>query len=287
MEKTRSNYVLFSFDEKKQSHQEYIERKRRLETILGNAEKEVQAAGLENQMVSARIELDHEKQLLVCLYKNHSFAAIMDNKSKDVYFNDNDNRLVNMRKSNFDKLELRLENAINYMIKTGTPNLVNQDVNRTWESAVPTLDKIIEFEKSLEQMPESKRNSFRQGKIYDQQIDEIIATSGTKELHPLEEQAWEDYYGIDVGHVGMRNIERPMSSLEEDIMEKNYHRDFGADGFVDEPWHQREHVEPVQSDSFAARLETAKQEALLSGKSVPSHPEPSIQNDEHELSREW
>lgn len=287
MEKTRSNYVLFSFNERTQSHQEYIERKRRLETILETAGKKASAAGLEDHMLSARIEMDSQKQLLVCLYKKHSFAAVMDNKKQEIHFHDNDNRFVNMKMVNFDRLELRLENAINYMINTGTQSLVNKDVNRTWEPAVPTLEKLIAYENALEKLPEANRKAFQQGKAYDQRINEIIYSQESKEMHPLEEQAWEDYLGIDIGHAGMRNMDRPMSSLEEDIMEKNYHKDFGNDGFVDEPWNQREHVEPIQNSSLKERLDEAKQEAIKYGNRNSDQPDKLLQNEERELSREW
>lgn len=287
MEKTRSNYVLFSFNERTQSHQEYIERKRRLETILETAGKKASAAGLEDHMLSARIEMDSQKQLLVCLYKKHSFAAVMDNKKQEIHFHDNDNRFVNMKMVNFDRLELRLENAINYMINTGTQSLVNKDVNRTWEPAVPILEKLIAYENALEKLPEANRKAFQQGKAYDQRINEIIYSQESKEMHPLEEQAWEDYLGIDIGHAGMRNMDRPMSSLEEDIMEKNYHKDFGNDGFVDEPWNQREHVEPIQNSSLKERLDEAKQEAIKYGNRNSDQPDKLLQNEERELSREW
>lgn len=277
MEKTRSNYALFSFDEKTQRHEAYVERKRRLETMLDKAERKAKMEGLGDQMISARIEMDHETHLLVCIYKNRSFAAVMDSGSKEINFNENENRLVNTKMAYFDKLELRLENAVNYMVRNGEPSPVNADVNRLWEPAVPVLEKIIDFETSLEKMPDSRRQLFQNGTVYEQRIDEIIQ-SYENTLHPLVEQAWEDYLGMDIGASGMRNMDRSMSHLEEDILEKSFHRDFGGTGFADDPWHQKEHVEPLQQ-----RFEHARNNAS----SYQSESSRSIRKGDRELSREW
>ena len=276
MEKTRSNYALFSFDGNTQRHEAYIERKRRLETMLDKAVRKAKMEDLGDQMIAARIEMDQETHLLVCIYKNRSFAAVMDSGSKEINFNENENRLVNTKMAYFDKLELRLENAVNYMVRNGEPSPVNADVNRLWEPAVPVLEKIIDFETSLEKMPDSRRQLFQNGTVYEQRIDEIIH-SYENTLHPLVEQAWEDYLGVDIGASGMRNMDRSMSHLEEDILEKTFHRDFGGTGFVDDPWHQKEHVEPLQQ-----RFEQARNNAP----SRQSESRNSIQKVDRELTRE-
>ena len=278
MEKTRSNYVLFSFDEKTQRHEAYVERKRRLESMLDKAERKVKMEGLGDQMISARIEMDNETHLLVCIYKNRSFAAVMDSKSKEIHFNEDENRLVNTKLVYFDKLELRLENAVNYMVRNGEPSAVNADVNRLWEPVVAVLEKIIDFETSLEKMPDFRRQLFQNGTAYEQRTDEIIHSSENKHLHPLVEQAWEDYLGMDIGATGMRNMDRSMSYLEEDLMEKSYHRDFGGTGYVDDSWHQREHVEPLQQRFEKARNDAISHQSVSRG---------SIQKDDRELTIGW
>lgn len=84
------------------------------------------------------------------------------------------------------------------------------------------------------------------------------------EAHPLTEQQWEDYYGVDIGKSGYRQDvrDRDKSNLEEDVYEKHYNRDFNGTGLVDE------------SKQFEQRFEKANREA---GVHIPKAGQPELQ----------
>jgi len=64
--------------------------------------------------------------------------------------------------------------------------------------------------------------------------------------------------GRDVGSAGKRDELSNMSTIEQDIAEKHYHKDMDSHGFVDEPWHNIEHLAPLE-ERFAFAIQEAKE----------------------------
>lgn len=280
MEKTRCNYATFSFDKNTQSHEQYAEKKQILEKGLSDIQRKAPDFG--DKMISVNALYSKEHNLTACYYKNRVFIGFQNTKTKEISFRDKTNTLAACHDRDLSRLLVRLENGIENYNNYGKTNEMSKDVNKSWEKVRPTLDRLVSYEKELEQMPESRQQIIKNSGLYEQEIGKIIDTD-QKEMNPLIEQAWEEILGIDIGAIGKRNIEAPMSTLEEDLMEKTYNRDFGSEGYVDEPWHEREHIEPVTAKPLTERIAEAKKESMESKKEN----EPGLmkiqQNEEREI----
>lgn len=75
-------------------------------------------------------------------------------------------------------------------------------------------------------------------------------------MHMLTEQAWEDYLGMDIGHMGWITDDRDRDKLEveTDILEKHYNKDFDGLGRED-----RDYDPDVKE--FENRISNAKEES--------------------------
>mgnify|MGYP000015630812 FL=1 len=280
MEKTRCNYATFSFDKNTQSHEQYAEKKQILEKGLSDIQRKAPDFG--DKMISVNALYCKEHNLTACYYKNRVFIGFQNTKTKEISFRDKTNTLAACRDRDLSKLLVRLENGIENYSNYGKTNEMSRDVNRSWEKVHPTLDRLVGYENELEQMPESRQQIIKNSGLYEQEIGKII-DADQKELNPLIEQAWEEILGMDIGASGKRNTEAPMSTHEEDLLEKTYHRDLGSEGYVDEPWHEREHIEPVKARPLTERIAEAKKESM----ELKQGNEPGLmkmeQNEEREL----
>lgn len=281
METTRCCYAAFSFDNKKEHLEQYLDNKSYIETALHSVKSRGLVNYKSNEIVGASINLTRDIELTACIYKQRLFLATIDKRTREISFNERTAALAKNNVVGVERLMQRMENAVNHH-KTGAKLLGDLQIEKSWEPLIPTMDRIIEYEKELEKFPESRQQIMRNSKLYDQRIEEIIS-SGEKQMHPLIEQAWEEITGKDVGHVGKRNIDGPMSTLEEDRLEKHYHKDIGRDGFVDEKFAVSEELTFGAADikeRFAEVKEAARELSVPQKESISRERE-----DEREIER--
>ena len=236
------------------------ERAKVIEAGFREIKKETKEHDYEDKTVSAITALDKGKDLTACVYKGEPFLGVRDRETRQITLERKEINLEKIRTEELERLVHELKASQVHLEETGELDARSKELAPEWEPLHPTMDKIVEYEKEVERLPESKQHILQKSGLYEQKIDDMIS-AGEKEMHPLTEQALEEYYGVDIGKSGKRNIEGPMSTLEQDIMEKTYHKDFESEGFVDEEWHVEEHVEPIQSVPLRERFERAKEEA--------------------------
>lgn len=262
MRHTRTvNAMEYVISDKNREMPETVKKKAKiLEAGFREIKKEAKERELENKTISAITAMDNGKDLTACVYKGEPFLGVRDRGTGQI--------TLEMREINLEKIRTEeLENFVNglkasqvNLEKTREPDTHSKELAHEWEPLYPTMDKIITYQKEVERLPETKQRILHKSGLYEQKIDDMIS-AGEKEMHPLVEQALEEYYGVDINKPGKINIEGPMSTLEEDTMEKTYHRDFGQEGFVDEDWHVEEHVKPVQPEPLQEKFERAMEEA--------------------------
>lgn len=262
----------------KRRKEQLQEKAKVLEAGFYEIKKEAKEFDFSNKTVSAITGLDNEKNLAACIYKGEPFLGIQDKKTHRITLERREKSLEKISVADLDGLIRELKVAQINLKETGEIGERSKELTPSWEPLYPVMDKIIAYEKKIERLPETKRNILQKSGLYDQKINDIVS-AGEKEMDPLTEQAWEEFYGVDINKSGKRNIEGPMSTLEQDIMEKTYHKDFDTEGFVDEDWHIEKHIEPVKTEPLRERLERAKEEALHINSSKKK-PVPVVQKKE-------
>lgn len=257
MRRTRTvNTMEYVISDKNREMPETVKKKVKvLEASFHEIKKEAKERGLENKTISAIIDMDNGKDLTACVYKGEPFLGVRDRETKQITLEMKEINLEKIRTEKLESLVDELKASQVNLEKTRKLDMRSKELTHVWEPLYPTMDKIIAYEKEVERLPETKQRILQKSGLYEQKIDDMIS-AGEKKMHPLVEQALEEYYGVDINKPGKINIEGPMSTLEEDTMEKTYHKDFGPEGFVDE-----ECVEPIQSIPLQERFERAKEEA--------------------------
>lgn len=88
--------------------------------------------------------------------------------------NDTSNAFVNMRQDTPKRLSERMPNAIRD-VSQNRLNIMNQQVTAMWEPILPMLDKIIEFEKEFNQLPDRTQQILINKCYPDELVDNIVS----------------------------------------------------------------------------------------------------------------
>jgi len=186
----RVAYALASFDNKNQFHETYTEKKAGLEACCKKIEGQIKKAKLQGKTLAVTALYSDEKNITACIYKGRLFVGFQDRKTKEISLNDKTNSFVFMPASTPEKLETRMLNTI-ASFENNRENQMSAQLTPEWEKLAPMLDKIIDYEKEFEKLPEQRQRILEKSGVKEQAIDEIIHRE-EKQLHPLIEKALED-----------------------------------------------------------------------------------------------
>ena len=182
MEKERCAYARFSFDGNTQDPNVYTDKKAELENTLHAIEKDAKTIKPGQKMLSVEAKFNGTHNLSICRYKDRMFIGLKDRRTNNIAFEDSSNSLVKTNELIFIQLETRMHNAMTAWANKGVEIEIAKRSNEAWKQQLPVLDKIVNFEKQLEDMSPVKQRIYTNSKLYDQKINEIIEDGETKAL---------------------------------------------------------------------------------------------------------
>lgn len=172
----RCAYALASYDEKTQEHDTYIEKKASLEECCNNIEKHIKQHSPCSDFIAVNALYSGEKNISLCCYKNTLFIGFQDKETKQISLNDRSNAFVTMSNDAPYKLQERMINALADAEK-GRPNVMSQQLKGMWEPLLPTLDKIIEFEKEFSKLPAYAKESLERRGAKEARVEKILSNA--------------------------------------------------------------------------------------------------------------
>jgi len=170
---SRCAYAQASYDENTQNHELYAETKAKLELTVNTLLQKAKQCLSDAEFIGVNAIYSEDKNISLCYYKGRIFVGFEDRNTKEISLNDTSNAFVNMPSATPRQLCERMENAINGAAK-GKPNLMSEQVAAKWKPLTPILDKIIEYEKAFEKLPEAKQQALIHQGIKDIHINRIV-----------------------------------------------------------------------------------------------------------------
>ncbi len=176
----RLRLCLFSFDNE-QNNDDYQDKKSLLERCGRSCTSALKNFKCNDRLVIAHIPYDtrNDIHLSIIGYKGHVFYGFFNTETGKISFEDNNNQVINLKSKYIDKLEERFVNEIN------NPTHIKDDgIQSAWNEVLPLLDKCIEYDKALENIPEKIRNRMLQQ--YDEQLNTFIEAYENDNLEHVE-----------------------------------------------------------------------------------------------------
>lgn len=177
MEKiTRTCCMNFAFKEG-QDEQSYLTNMNLLQKVM----KECEAYAKQFQGIQAVCAFPYNKKegeiLSSFMYKEHMFLGLYNAKDQSISFHDKHCEFAKLDASILTNFSQRIKNSIDRE-NEGIHLQYAKGLEKAWEDKIPLLNKLIEYDKTVESAPDVIKNRIKHSLEYDKQIDRMINTYG-------------------------------------------------------------------------------------------------------------
>lgn len=226
MQTERYCCATFSFDEKENSVEEYMQGKRILEESAAKMKKEEALNGPGGEMIISAVALDRKQILTACYYKDKLFIAIADKKGENLDFHSSGDTLALLKENTSERLVLRFKQDILNYNSTGKHLQFFPEKENPWEKNKQILDAITEYEKKVEKLPEAKREAFYKSGEYDKYFEKILEKNSKANLTKEKEEPNKSLDGINqrIENAKAIAMSQERSDTREKVLEKENER---------------------------------------------------------------